>query len=273
VPSVTNASRPPSPDSRSPSAREQQGAALRSNEEDLRRLADRHERQEFFQQILPLLDPLKDYVRRRLRIAYLELAVRTPAETTGDILGRVILMAYRDFGRKPADLSLEQWLYQLADRVLMSYIQSRKRIEMRRRSLERLSKAELRGLEEQITADADAEPWSVEDLDDAEIEQREFMPPADAGNDPETLAELSEEVDVVLQALTTLPERDRAVFELVAVEGFSEDDVSRMYKIRPDEVRQIVERVREKVRQEVAAISQGSSQQQTEQWRTGRKAS
>jgi RNA polymerase sigma factor (sigma-70 family) len=267
-----NASPPPSPDSRT-SAREQQGAALRSKEEDLRRLADRHERHEFFQQILPLLDPLKDYVRRRLRIADLELTVRTPAETAGDILGRVILMAYRDFGRKPADLSLEQWLYQLADRVLNSYIQSRKRTEMRRRSLETLGKAELRGLDEQVTADADAERWLVEDLDDAEIEQREFMPPADAGNDPETVAELSEEVDMVLQALSTMPERDRAVFELVVVEGFSEDDVSRMYKIPLDEVRQIVERVREKVRHEVAAISQGSGQQQTEQWRTGKKAS
>ena len=267
-----NASRTPSPDSR-PSPREQQGAALRSKEEELGRLANRQERQEFFQQILPLLDPLKDYVRRRLRIAYLELAVRTPVETTGDILGRVIFKAYRDFGRKPPDLSLEHWLYQLADRVLKSYIQSRKRTEMRRRSLETLTKTELRGLEEQVTADADAEPWLVEDLDDAEIEQREFMPPADAGNDPETLAELSQEVDIVLQVLSKVPERDRAVFELVVVEGFSEDDVSRMYKIPLDEVRQIVERVRKKVRQEAAAISRGSSQQPTEKRRTGKKAS
>jgi RNA polymerase sigma factor (sigma-70 family) len=99
------------------------------------------------------------------------------------------------------------------------------------------------------------------------------MPPADARNDPETLAELSQEVDMVLQALSKVPERDRAVFELVVVEGFSEDDVSRMYKIPLDEVRQIVERVRKKVRQEAAAISRCSSQQPTEKRRTGKKAS
>jgi DNA-directed RNA polymerase specialized sigma24 family protein len=144
------------------SPREEQSAVLRSKEGELGRLADLQKREEFFQQILPLLEPLKDYVKRRLRIAYLDMDVRTPVETTGDILDRVILKAYADFRKKPADLSLEQWLYQLTDWALQSYIQRRKRIDARRRSLETLTKAELRSLEEQITADADAEPWLVE---------------------------------------------------------------------------------------------------------------
>jgi RNA polymerase sigma factor (sigma-70 family) len=243
--------------------REEQGAVLRSKEEELGRLADLHKQENFFQQILPLVEPLKDYVKRRLRIAYLDMDVRTPVETTGDILDRVLLKAYEDFRKKPADLSLEQWLYQLSDRVLQSYIQRRKRIDARRRSLETLTKAELRSLEEQITADADAEPWLVEDLDDAEIEQREFRPPADTESNPEKELEREEEVDMVLRALSKVPERDRAIFDLVMVEGFPEDVVSIMYRIPSDDVRNIVERVREKVRREAAAVSQDHNEQRT----------
>lgn len=265
-----NAPPTPSPDSR-PSEREQQGTALRCKEAELGRLAELHNREEFFKQILPLIEPLKDYVKRRLRIVYLDLEVRTPVETTGDILDRVIFKAYAEFRRKPMDLTLEQWLYQLADRILQSYIQRRKRIDARRRSLETLTKTELRTLEESITSDAEGEPWLVEDLDDAEIEQREFTPPADTENDPEKELERKEEVDMVLRTLSKVTERDRAIFELVTVEGFSEDVVSRMYRIPADKVRQIVKSVRDKVRGKGAAASQGTGEKPTDLRSTEKK--
>lgn len=266
-----------SPNMSSPAARttprEEQSAVLRNKEEELGRLADLQKREEFFQQILPLLEPLKDYVKRRLRIAYLDMALRTPVETTGDILDRVLLKAYEDFRKKPADLSLEQWLYQLTDRFLQSYIQRRKRIDARQRSLETLTKTELRSLEEPITADADGEPWLVEDLDDAEIEQREFRPPADTESNPEKELERAEELDMVLRALSKVPERDRAIFDLVMVEDFSEDVVSRMYRIPRGEVRQIVERVRERIRREAAPVSQGNSERRADRRPAQKKAS
>jgi RNA polymerase sigma factor (sigma-70 family) len=168
---------------------------------------------------------------------------------------------------------LEQWLYQLTDRVLQSYIQRRKSIDARRRSLETLTKVELRSLEEQITADADAEPWLVEDLDDAEIEQREFRPPANTESNPEQKLEREEEVDMVFRALSKLPERDRAIFDLVMVEGFSEEVVSRMYRIPRGEVLQVVERVREKIRRDAAAVSQGTAKKEPTNVPAQKKAS
>ena len=48
----------------------------------------------------------------------------------------------------------------------------------RRRSLEDLTRKELKELEEPITADSEGEVMLVEDLDDSELPQDEFVPPA-----------------------------------------------------------------------------------------------
>ena len=105
------------PDSKVAS-REQQGRALQQNEAALRRLVDEGDQKEFFQQIVPLLQPLKDYIKRRLRIAYVELEIRVPVSTSGDILGEVVLKAYENYKQKPKDLTLEQWLYRMANERL-----------------------------------------------------------------------------------------------------------------------------------------------------------
>jgi len=60
-----------------------------------------------------------------------------------------------------------------------------------------------------------------------------------------------EEVKRILQALAHVPEQDRIVFELFAIEGFSKDAVARIYNISPEEVTQIVERVRSDVLREL----------------------
>jgi hypothetical protein len=43
----------------------------------------------FFTQIISLLQPLKSYIKRRLRMTYLEQQILTPRQTTGDILDQV----------------------------------------------------------------------------------------------------------------------------------------------------------------------------------------
>ena len=76
--------------------RERQGKELREREGGLGRLVAQQNKEEFFQQITPFLRPLKSYIKRRLRIAYLTLQVRTPVYTSGDILDEVLLRAYEN---------------------------------------------------------------------------------------------------------------------------------------------------------------------------------
>ena len=129
---------------------------LSHKEEELRNLASEGKRDEFFREIIPLLKPLRSYIKRRLRGARLTQRANIPVLSSVDMLDDVVLEAYKKFNRKPKRLTLEQWLYRLANEELDRYVSKRRPTEKRRKSLETLTHAELRTLEEMpITADAD----------------------------------------------------------------------------------------------------------------------
>jgi DNA-directed RNA polymerase specialized sigma24 family protein len=113
-------------------------------------------------------------------MAYANTEIRTPLYTSGDLLDEVILHAYQNYEKRPQELSLEQWLYRIANNVLKHYVGQKKTEEAEYKSLERLQAKELRTLEElpEVTADVEGRPWLAEDLDDSEWDVREFMPPA-----------------------------------------------------------------------------------------------
>jgi DNA-directed RNA polymerase specialized sigma24 family protein len=154
-----NLSQPASIGAESASARRrQQEESLRQHGGELARLAAEGNQEKFFAQIVPQLGPLKQYIKRRLRIAYLDLQVRTHLYTSDDVLEEAVLRAYENFEKRPSNLSLEQWLYQIADGLLDRYISRQQRFETRQRSLESLEQAERRSLEEMpITTDAEGE--------------------------------------------------------------------------------------------------------------------
>jgi RNA polymerase sigma factor (sigma-70 family) len=230
--------------------RKQQQASLQAREDDLRRTVAEKKKVEFFQQSTPLLDSLKSYIKRRLRVAYLEQQIQTPVYTTGDILDQVLLRAYTNYEHKPSNLTLEQWFYRIANEVLENYLHRQASRDARRRSLEDLTQAELRTLEESITADAEGEVMLPEDLDDSELPEQDFTPPV-SNETPEQELEKKERVLQILSALSRVPERDRIVFELFAIEGFSKEEVARIMEISPEEVERTVRTVRTGVLQEL----------------------
>lgn len=228
--------------------RRTQEQRVQTMESELRRLASEKKKEEFFKQILPVLGTLREYMKRRLRIAYYLGDIRTPLYTEGDMLDEVVLSAYEHYDNKPPGLSLEQWLYQLANEFLDSYISRRKSLERRRRSVEGLTDAELRSLDEfPITADAEGEVVTMEDLDYISYQKRDFVAPG-YRETPEEALERKEEVLEILRTLRKLPDRDRVVFELHVGQGFSKEEVSRMMRIPPAEVPRIVESIKRLVR-------------------------
>jgi RNA polymerase sigma factor (sigma-70 family) len=229
----------------------QQSERLQQEQTKLAKLVDAKNKKEFFKQLLSLLKPLRSYIKRRLRLAYLNGQIRTPVYTNPDFLDEVVLQAYEHYDKKPENLSLEEWLYQLANERLEKYLAKREAAEKKRKSQEALTQAELRSLEEMpITADADGEVWFPEELDDSEYEKRDFYSPSYVG-DPEERLEQEEELQRIVQALARVPEQDRVVFELFAIEGFSKDAVARISGVSPEEVPRIVERVRAQVLREI----------------------
>ena len=228
--------------------RQQQAASLQNKEAHLQGLATHAKKEEFFKEIVPLLGPLRSYLGRLLRAAYLEQEIRTPIYTSDDILNSAILKAYNNFEKKPVDLPLEQWLYQLANETLANYLKRRKSRDAQRRSLETLDQAERRTLEEveHITADTESNVTLDEDLDDAELYEKEFIPPS-SQDDPEKELERKEEVERITAALDQFPHQERIVFELAAIEGFSSEEVGRILNMSPGEVNRIKEKVRQSV--------------------------
>ena len=226
---------------------------MRDREVALGKLSAQQHKDEFFQQITPLLQPLQSYIKRRLRIAYLTLQVRTPVYTSGDILDEVLLRAYDNYGKKPETLTLEEWLYQIGNERLEKYFRKRTATEARLEGLEMLQQNELSTLEEiPFTADADGEVWFLEDLDDSEYQPPAFAPPA-SQSDPEKQLERKEEVRRLLRAFSRVPEQERIVFELFVVEGFPKEVVARICKIPPNEVPHTAAKVREQVLCEIKA--------------------
>jgi RNA polymerase sigma factor (sigma-70 family) len=244
--------------------RQQQSDLLQRKEGELKSLAAHGRKEEFFQQILPLLGPLKSYIKRQFRIAYLTLKIRTPVYTSGDILDEVMLAAYENYERKPADLSLQEWLYRLTNEILDSYLRKRAATDARRRSLESLSQAELRELGEieHMTADVEGEVLLEEDLDDAEYQRRDFIPPSTQRYDPSEDLERKEELELILQALSSIPAKDRLVFELSAMEGFPNDAVARLADVPAGQVPKIVEKARSQVQRELTAAVRRSGSEQ-----------
>jgi len=222
---------------------------------DLQRLAAEQNKPEFFNRVIPLMNRLRSYIKRHLRVAYLTSHIRAPVPTSGDIVDSIVLEAYERYSQKPEELSLEQWLYRIANRQLEHYISKRTSGDKRYRSIETLSRSELSALEEMpITADAEGEPWLPEDLDDSEIPPREVKAPADR-NDPEAEVERKEAVQQVFEALCHLPETERLVFDLVFIEGFSRESAAKILDLPVDEVPKILERAKKHVRDEIAQRS------------------
>jgi RNA polymerase sigma factor (sigma-70 family) len=236
--------------------RDQKPSAKRRNQEqrlqimeaELRTLASEKKKEEFFKQILPILGPLNEYIKRRLRIAYYIGDVQTPFYTEGDMLDDVVLRAYEHYDKRPPGLSLEQWLYQLGNEYVDSYISRRKSLERGRRSLERLTDAELGSLDEfPVTADAEGEVTTMEDVDDISYQKRDFLAPGSRYT-PEQALETKEEVLEILRTLRKLPVRDRVVFELHVGQGFSKEEVACIMGLTPAEVTRIVETIKGLVR-------------------------
>jgi RNA polymerase sigma factor (sigma-70 family) len=226
---------------------------LGHKEEELRKLASEGKRDEFFREIIPLLKPLRSYIKRRLHGVRLTQRADIPVLSSVDMLDDVVLEAYEKFNRKPKRLTLEQWLYQLANEEVDRYVSKRGPTEKRRKSLETLTQTELRTLEEMpITADADGEVWFPEELDDSEYQALEFLPPA-FDDTPEQQLERREQILEIIRTLAKLSERERTVFELYVVEGFSKGAVARISGVPTDEVPRLAEKVKEHIRQAIAA--------------------
>ena len=106
-----------------------------------------------------------------------------------------------------------------------------------------------------ITADVEGEPWLPEDLDDSEFQPREIKSPADDEGNPEAVLERKEQLQQIFDALCRLPERERLVFDLVVLEGFSKESAAKILGLSGNDVSKLLDGARAQLRAQLEAQS------------------
>jgi RNA polymerase sigma factor (sigma-70 family) len=224
---------------------------LSDSETQLRSLAAKRQQRDFFELVVPKLGPLRAYLKRRLRIAYVWGVIRPGLLNSQDLLDEVVVEAYERFAAKPQNLSLEEWLYQIANKVLDKYLKETEFEQKNRVSIERIKEKELSQLDEHMTANAEGKPMLTKDLDPNDYPRSSFTPPGaedprefPEGDEAEFIARHRRDLLTIVRTLATLPVEERVVFELIGVEGLSPKGVSLITGVPERKVKEIAARVR-----------------------------
>ncbi len=201
----------------------------------------------FSKELLPLLKDLKAYIFRRLRYAHLIGLDKDRTVTSSEVLNKTVETAYKRFDSKRVDVSLEHWLFAIADQILSNDLKEADFESAHMEDWDDYVDAALSDMDQQFTISAEGNPEMVEDLDDTnnslniDAEQMGFTV-----NYIENMSN-KDQVVKIMKALSKIPPSKRKIFELHAIEGFSEEEISRIHGIKPKQVQETIDEVRKSV--------------------------
>jgi RNA polymerase sigma factor (sigma-70 family) len=206
---------------------------------------EQQNRETFFSQIRRQLKGLYRFVRHQL--AYFEsVGDLLPGELTAeDVVDAVLLQAYRDFVKKPAEGDMKAWLMELAQERLVS--------EMKRSKAARERTVHI---EEDIPETAPEEEVSTlgdEILDfyqpDEDLKLEDVLPDVEVSTPEEIAAAKEELLKCVNAALAGMPKEWRRALRLRHREGLTEEDVAEALQRARPEIARILEYARQHLRQ------------------------
>lgn len=185
---------------------------------------------------------LERFVARELRYRVATGQIRGGQVSREEVIDEVMVSALSHEEEKPEGLSLESWLYRLA-----------------LRAIQRLARAN--GDIAEVSLDA---PVGLQNVTGSDENVLQYHQPDDSlraesvirdenvRTPEEILAseEMVAQLDFVLHR-TSPP--DREVFVLFALEGFTVEEITRITDLHPDRVRKSIQRVRERIQQDLPA--------------------
>jgi RNA polymerase sigma factor (sigma-70 family) len=179
------------------------------------------------------LEKIENYVRRELYhnviVGTMPPGVVEPQAIVDDVFVEVT----SNLPDKPEDLSVEQWMFRLAGRILKERMQ---RLEDHREeaSIEETASPEDRWEDEQLNFYQPDELLHLEDL----VSDR-------SSANPEEIFEREEVAERLQQNVAHLPDSIRESFVLFAMEGFTSDEVAMITGKKSEQVLTEVEKARE----------------------------
>jgi RNA polymerase sigma factor (sigma-70 family) len=198
---------------------------------------------------LPLL---RNYIKRRLKFAKHKGLAGNAVMSADDLLSEVFLKAFELYGSRPDEKeAFVPWLYQLADEVLEKHVQETALESANTQSLSELEKADASSMEENFTADAEGDLVMLEELDDPSYQSKYYHAEEllEGLVDDETLKkveqmDINQTHNIICNVLVSQPVLKRTIFDLYWLEGFSQDEISKIKKVSIAEVHDTLEELR-----------------------------
>jgi RNA polymerase sigma factor (sigma-70 family) len=200
------------------------------------------DRASFFDYVRPLLRRLRGQAHRELTLAQLEGNVHPGQLTVSDVLDETIVRAWDQFGVRPTDEPLDQWLIGLLHRVIDEY--------MRKAAAETPVEAVLEtNAHYEVTNGwvAENEPYWGE-LDTVTLD--EVLPDYETSEPWQDVA-ADEQRRWILKRLKGMPRRQRRAFLLHVLEGWSLEDIAELYGCGPGDIRDDIEKTTTRLRQQL----------------------
>jgi RNA polymerase sigma factor (sigma-70 family) len=233
--------------------------------EQMDKLSEFHEKRdkEVFEHILNInLPSLRNYIKRRLKMAQVTGAGKSAVVSLDDLVSEVYTKAFELFKERPDESEVfVPWLYQLADDLFEKHIKELLFENEHKQSLHELERAEAESMEENFTTDADYDLVMLEELDDPSYQSKYYNAHEllKGLTTEETLHEV-EKLDegqvhnLVCNVLAKQPALQRSIFDLYWLEGFSEAEIGRIKRTTTEEVQASLQELRKKIVKKIELI-------------------
>lgn len=183
------------------------------------------------------LDKVENYIRRELYYQTLLETIPPGILQPQALVDQVFLEVSSQAGMQPANVSPDQWIFQVARSVIQRRIES---LEEREDDSH---------LEEEVRP---AERWDDEELNfyqpDEVLHLEDLLTDRHVST-PEEFLEREETEASLHRAIAHLPEETRESFVLFALEGFNSDEVAMITGKTPEQVLKEVEEARSRLKQ------------------------
>jgi len=214
----------------------------------------KEDKQSFTKALIPLLEDLKKYIQRRLRFTRLLGRNIDNSIKSTEVVNQVVVQAYENFKNRPKDLSLEHWLFYLADITLEKLFKEAQFEQEHLEDWDKYIEQAIESMDQQMTMSAEGSPELVENLDD--VEEIQAYSPDQLGYEVNYTDNLSDKnrLAKILKMLAKLPVSKRSVFDLHTVEGFSISEIAKMKNDKRGNIEAIILEVRNYLRNKLADV-------------------
>jgi RNA polymerase sigma factor (sigma-70 family) len=222
-----------------------QSAFMIENMDRLSSYRKKDERESFVQLLTQLLPSIRSYIQRRLEMAKATGLNKNGVLTLDDLADETYTRVFELFDTKP-DIAenLLPWVYQAADAVLNERLGEIDFEKMHITGLGKITKAEIKSMEEEFTADADPDLVMMEELDDPSYNTDQFNPVEILKDnaDEEIIGKVDQEQahEMINRTLAAIPVLERSVFDLYWLERMRVEEIAFIKRIPEKEVEKIL---------------------------------